>query len=126
MLALFLHPEYTVDDLADGALKLGIRFNRYSHWPVAWHPIVMRVLQEAARVGVQTLYVKEKLGGLKIQGGSEDLAEAVVRAMSEADQTCVVCGEHCNRQNAPSLPVCPSCGTDGWEGTIKWVEPTTL
>jgi hypothetical protein len=112
-----------MDDLAKNAQMAGIKFEQGSHWPAAWHPIVMRVVRDAARFGVHALYVKEKLGGLRIQGGGADLADAVVRAMSEADRTCVVCGESCDKQDAPNLPRCISCDADGWEHYIRWVEP---
>jgi hypothetical protein len=114
-----------MDDPANSVQQLGIRLDRYSHWPVAWHPIVMRVLHEAVRLGVPSLYVKEKLGGLRIQGGGESLAEVVAQAMREADRTCVVCGGQCDKHNVPNPPLCSSCGVEGWQSSIRWVEPRT-
>lgn len=111
-------------DLAQEAQKLGVRLSKFSHWPAEWHGIVMRVLHEASRLGIKELYVKEKLGGLRVQGGGAKLLPIVERVEFEADRTCVSCGGRCPKAVAPNLPRCEACTASGKKDReITWVEP---
>lgn len=118
--------ESVLDFLAESALRSGLRFDRFSHWPAAWHPIVMRVVHEAVRLGIPRLYIKVKLGGLRIQGGDERIAKAVVDAEAMADRTCISCGEGCAPQKAPDYPLCAVCNGIQLRGAIHWVAPLRI
>lgn len=108
---------------AKEALSTGIRFAPFSCWPLAWHELVMPVLREAKLASIRQLYIKEKFGGLRIQGGGARLAGSVVQAERAADRACVSCGLPAIRPASMQWPRCPSC-----EGRprdeVQWVDPS--
>jgi hypothetical protein len=108
--------------LAREARAVGIHLIAFSRWPAAWHPIVIRILHEARRLGVQDLYLKEKLGGLRIQGGGAALLPAVIAAERETSRICAACGDRCESPLPPELPMCETCGSAKSIGEIRWVE----
>lgn len=86
----------------------------------------MRALRQARELGITELYVKEKLGGLRIQGGGASLLPVVEQAEREADRTCATCGAVCARPSPPTLtlPRCSACASrDGDRIAIEWVDP---
>lgn len=114
------------DQAMQDVAALDLHFERFSHWPLAWHEVVMRVLRLAPLAEVRRLYVKEKLGGLAIQGCGGKLLPAIETAERQANRTCVTCGSTCERAPPPSLPRCADCrARDGNQVSVVWVEPIT-
>ena len=103
------------------ARSLGIRFAPFSHWPLAWHPMVMVALRQAEALSIRKLYIKEKLGGLRIQGGGAKLMEAALQAERLADKTCAGCGQPAVGTNS-QMPLCAACA-EKTAAIVQWVEP---
>jgi len=112
------------DDLYDEAARVGVRLDRKSHWPVAWHRFVMAVLREGVRLGVETVGFKIEQGRLSVHGGDEKLGDAVALAQRLTDRTCVVCAAGFARRTANDFPFCARCGAEprAWGYEIEWVE----
>ena len=108
--------------LIEEALRIGVRLTPYSHWPAAWHCIVIRVLRDARKAGVREVYIKEKFGGLRIQGGGASLLNSVKRAEKDSVKTCVFCGNRCNESPPPNLPCCRECGSSQIRVALRWIE----
>lgn len=96
--------------------------DEFSAWPTAWDAQVQTVFRKAADLGIRHLYVKEKLGGLRIQGGGKRLLAAVLAAEKATDRICATCGANASKPKPPSLPICSECAeartTTGEQ--IKW------
>lgn len=104
------------------ALSVGIRIEAYSHWPFAWHPLVMKVLRKAHSQFIRSLYIKEKFGELRIQGGGRSLAAITEKTKKDARRICATCGKPCAPPTPPSLSRCPACESNP-SLPPRWVEP---
>lgn len=109
---------------AKEARGTGIRFAPFSCWPLAWHELVMPVLREAKLSSVRQLYIKEKFGGLRIQGGGAVLAASVIQAERAADRACVSCGQLASRAAPTEWPLCSSCEGRPWD-EVQWVDTSS-
>jgi hypothetical protein len=98
-----------VEALKKEALDVGIRLAPFSHWPVHWHPLVMRVLKAARHAGITELYIKEKFFGMRIQGGEHVELEIAIQAEQECWSICVYCGNSCEPPKTHTFPSCEAC-----------------
>lgn len=98
-----------------------MKLEAFSAWPAPWNDEVQRVLALAQYLGIRKLYVKVKLGSLRIQGGGRRLVAAVDAADKATSGICVSCGEAATRSKAIDLPLCPICsGKDLASLNIEW------
>jgi len=91
----------SADALKKEAPEVGVRLAKFSHWPMKWHPLVMRALRVARRVGVEEVYITVKYGGPRIQGGGPVMSEIATQVEAESARTCVHCWNICNLPRAP-------------------------
>lgn len=94
----------------DAVHTLPIQFDPYSHWPLAWHAEVFHVLEAAVAHGIPNVYVKVKLGGLRIQGEQvRFVLREILNAESACRKICACCGQPCDPPPLPDIPRCASC-----------------
>jgi hypothetical protein len=105
-------------NLGSEAVAIGVRLMPGSHWPVGWHAIVVEALKTARQLGVTQLYIKEKFGLLRLQGGGARFMPALPAIEHRVDRSCACCGKRCRKPTVPNLPLCPDCG----DRAPSWVE----
>lgn len=99
-----------------------MKLEAFSAWPAPWNDEVQRVFALAQYLGIRKLYVKAKLGGLRIQGGGRRLVAAVDAADKATSGICVSCGQPATRAAAIDLPLCPHCSRkDLTSLKIEWL-----
>ena len=101
------------------ALDTLLNFVPFSHWPAAYHHLVMEALLSARAAGVNApIYIKEKLGSLRIQGREVAKIARLDDILRKANRTCAVCGNDAALRVGLKPPKCAGCE----EVAIDWVE----